>query len=156
MTKSAEVLGSGFLALFSYFLYNPIIYLFIFFSKYWFYLRFEPLSLRFFVCYFYFTVQFMKPLYNCQVRMLPQVRATTLACGKFCKIEKVTLFTYFGKKNTHISGYKIVHLCTIAIITVHICTITIACAFIILLVFSLSLSLLLSLSPHSPSHLTLR
>ena len=65
------------------------------------------------------------------------LRATALVDAKLCKIEKVAHFTYFEQKNTYISRCKIVHLCTIATITVHICTVTVACAFIILLVFSL-------------------
>ena len=55
-------------------------------------------------------------------------------------MKKCAHVTHFEQKNTHISGCKIVHLCTIATVTMH------------LLVFSLSFSLslqLLSLSPHS-------
>ena len=67
---------------------------------------------------------------------------------KSCKIEKVAHFTHFEQKNTHISGCKIVHLCTIATVTVHICTITVTLLSIILYFFSLlSLALLDSLSP---------
>ena len=65
------------------------------------------------------------------------LRATALVDVKLCKIEKVAHLTYFEQKNTHISRCKIVHLCTIATITMHICTVTVAYAFIILLVFSL-------------------
>ena len=65
------------------------------------------------------------------------LRATALVDAKLCKIEKVAPFTYFEQKYTHISRCKIVHLCTIATITVYICTITVAYAFIILLVFTL-------------------
>ena len=48
-----------------------------------------------------------------------------------------------SKKNTHTSLCIIVHLYTIATVTVHICTVTVACAFIIILIsvrtfFSLS------------------
>ena len=65
-------------------------------------------------------------------------------------MEKVTNFAQFEQKNTHISECKIVHLCTIATVTVHICTVTIACPFNILLVFfSLLAMLSLSLSPDS-------
>ena len=66
------------------------------------------------------------------------VRATESVDAKLCKIEKCAHFTHFEQKNTHISGCKIVHLCTIAIATVHICTVTVALVFIILLDFSLS------------------
>lgn len=55
-----------------------------------------------------------------------------------CKVmqnEKVTDFTHFEQKNTHISRCKIVHKCTIATEIVHIRTITVACAFNILLFF---------------------
>ena len=88
-------------------------------------------------------------------------------------MEKWTNFTQFEQKNTHISGCKIVHLCTVvtvtvhictvATVTVHICTITVAYAFNILLVFSLSLVSALTLtltltltrlSPYLCSHLT--
>ena len=65
-------------------------------------------------------------------------------------MEKMANFTQFEQKNTHISGCKIVHLCTIATVIVHIYTVTVACAFNILLVFSLS-----CLCSHSHSHLTL-
>ena len=57
------------------------------------------------------------------------------------------------QKNIHISGCKIVHLCTIATVTVHICTVIVALAFIILhfflspyLTLSFSTSTLTSLS----------
>ena len=74
-------------------------------------------------------------------------------------MEKGTNFTQFEQKNTHISGCKIVHLCTIATVTWHICTVTVAYAFNILLVFfSLSLvsALILTLTGLYPclcSHL---
>ena len=64
-------------------------------------------------------------------------------------MEKVTNFTQFEQKITHISGCKLVYKYTIATITMHICTVTVACVFNILIIFSLSLSLL---SPH-PTHL---
>ena len=58
-------------------------------------------------------------------------------------MEKVANFTQFEQKNTHTSLCIIVHLCTIATVTMHICTVTVACVFIILLIsihtfFSLS------------------
>ena len=53
---------------------------------------------------------------------------------KSCNIEKVTDFTHFEQKNTHISKCKIVHKCTRAIVTVQICTVTIALAFNILII----------------------
>ena len=68
-------------------------------------------------------------------------------CAKW---KKGTKFTQFEQKNTHISKCKIVHLYTIATVTVYICTVTVACAFNILLVFSLS-----CLCSHSHSHRTL-
>ena len=61
-------------------------------------------------------------------------------------MEKRANFTQFEQKNTHISGCKIMHLCTIVTITVHICTVTVAYAFNILLVFSLSLVSALTLT----------
>ena len=67
-------------------------------------------------------------------------------------MEKWSNFTQFEQKNTHISGCKIVHLCTVAI-----CTVTVAYAFNILLVFFLSLVSTLTLTELSPylySHLT--
>ena len=64
------------------------------------------------------------------------LRAFPLVCAKLCKIKKVTDFTHFEQKNNHISRCKVVHKCTIAIVTVHIaivivhiCTVTIACEF---------------------------
>ena len=68
------------------------------------------------------------------------VRAITSDCVNFCKIEKGSLFTHFGPKNTHINGCKIVHLCTIAIVAVHICMVTVALLFIILYFFFSPLS----------------
>ena len=65
-------------------------------------------------------------------KMANTLRAITSNCVNFCKIEKGSLFTHFGSKNTHISGCKIIHLCTIATVTVHICTVTVALLFIIL------------------------
>ena len=44
-------------------------------------------------------------------------------------------YAHFDPKNTHISGCKIVHKCTSAIVIVHICTITVAYAFNILVFF---------------------
>ena len=67
------------------------------------------------------------------------VRALASVCVKSCKIEKVAHFTHFEQKDTHISGCKIVHLCTITIVTVRICTITVA---------PLSIFLCFFLSPH--------
>ena len=67
-------------------------------------------------------------------------------CVNFCKIKKCSLFIHFFPRNTYISECKIVHLYTIATVTVHICTVTITCVFNILIIFSFSLSLL---SPHS-------
>ena len=61
-------------------------------------------------------------------------------------MEKRANFTQFEQKNTHISGCKIMHLCTIVTITVHICTVTVAYAFNILLVFFLSLVSALTLT----------
>ena len=63
---------------------------------------------------------------------LKQLHQLMQNCAKWKNVEQ---------KNTHISGYKIVHLYTIVTVSVHICTITVALAFIILLVFSLSFSL---------------
>ena len=57
------------------------------------------------------------------------LRATASVDAKLCKIEKGVHFMHFEEKNTHISGCKIVHLCTIAIVTVHICTVTVARVF---------------------------
>ena len=73
-------------------------------------------------------------------------------------MKKLTNFTQLKQKNTHISGCKIMHLCTIATVTVHICTVTIAYVFNILLVFFLSLVSTLTftltgLSPCLCSHL---
>ena len=66
---------------------------------------------------------------------LGQLREITLDCVNFCKIEKDSFLHILAQKNTHISGCKIVHLCTIATVTVHICTVTIALLFIILYFF---------------------
>ena len=67
---------------------------------------------------------------NVTLRAFPSVGA------KLCKMEKVTDFTHFEQKNNHINGCKVVHKCTIAIVTVHIaivivhiCAVTIACEF---------------------------
>ena len=96
-------------------------------------------------------------LVECDARSyFDAIKAIASVDAESCEMEKkVRNFTHFEQKNTHISGCKIVHLCTIATVIVHIivhkCTITVALAFIILLVFSLSFSLflwLLSLSPH--------
>ena len=82
---------------------------------------------------------------------LVNIRATTSACEKFCKIKKLYLLHILAKKNTQISGCKILHLCTSATVTVHIYTVTVACVFNILhFFFSPSLhSLSFSLSPLS-------
>ena len=48
-------------------------------------------------------------------------------------MEKVVDFTQFEEKKTHISLCIIVHLCTIATVTVHICTVTVALPFNILM-----------------------
>ena len=80
-------------------------------------------------------------------------------------MKKLTDFTHFEQKKTHISECKIVHKCTIATVTMHICTATVACAFNILIIsdsllfFSLSsssakltlpLMFFLPLIPHAP------
>ena len=39
---------------------------------------------------------------------------------KSCKIEKIAHITHFEQKNTHISGCKIMYLCTITTVTMHI------------------------------------
>ena len=75
------------------------------------------------------------------------LRAIILGCVNLCKIEKCSLFTHFGSKNTHISWDKFVHLCTIATVTVHICMATVAFAYHILVFFFLSHPLFFSLSP---------
>ena len=76
-------------------------------------------------------------------------------------MKKVANSAQFEQKNTHISGCKIVHLCTVATVTMHICTVTVTYAFNILLIFSLSLVsaqtltlTLTGLSPYLYSHLT--
>ena len=69
------------------------------------------------------------------------IRASTSVDAKSCKMQKILHFTHFDPKNTHISGCKIVHKCTIATVTVHICTVNVALAFNILVIFSLFLSL---------------
>ena len=83
------------------------------------------------------------------------VRVTALVDEKSCKIEKVAYFIHFEQKNTHISGCKIVPLCTIVTVAVHICMVTVIVHIIILYFFPLtsllspfdfSLSLSLSLS----------
>ena len=63
-------------------------------------------------------------------------------------------FTQFEQKNTHTSLCIIVHLCTIATVTVHICTTTVACAFYILIVFHslLFFSFFFIRKTNSPSH----
>ena len=80
------------------------------------------------------------------------VRASTLVDAKFCIIQKLHRFAHFNQKNTHISGDKIVHKCTIATVTVHICTVIVALAFNILMIFSLSLSLSFGHSPFPFPH----
>ena len=70
----------------------------------------------------------------------------------FAKQKKLLILHIMAQKNTHISGCEIVHLCTIAIVTMHRCMVTIALIFNILIIFSLSFSLslwLLSFSPYS-------
>ena len=64
------------------------------------------------------------------------LRAFPSVCVKLCKMEKVTDFTHFEQKHNYISGCKVMHKCTIAIVIVHIaivivhiCTVTIACEF---------------------------
>ena len=74
------------------------------------------------------------------------LRAIILGCVNLCKIEKCSIFTHFGSKNTHISWGNIVHLCTITTVIVHICTATVAFAYHIL-VFFFSLILSSSLYP---------
>ena len=68
-------------------------------------------------------------------------RASTSVDAKSCKMQKTLHFTHFNQKNTHISGCKIMHKCTIATVIVHICMVIVAFAFNILVIFSLSLSL---------------
>ena len=89
-------------------------------------------------------------------RLITSIRATTSVIKKSYKIQKIAYFTYFDQKNTHISGCKIVHKCTIATITVHICTVTIVCAFNILIIsdslFLFSLSLFSICKTNPPSH----
>ena len=62
------------------------------------------------------------------------LRAITSVYAKLCKMKKLTDFTHFDQKNTHISECKIVHKCTIATITVHICTVIVVLHIIILLI----------------------
>ena len=72
-------------------------------------------------------------------------------------MEKITTFTQFEQKNTHINECKLVYKYTIAIVTVQIYTITVAWAYNILIIFSLSFlpdsHLPLSLSSAQLSHL---
>ena len=42
-----------------------------------------------------------------------------------CKIEKVTNFTYFCSKTTHINLSKTLFICKIVTVTMHICTVTV-------------------------------
>ena len=66
------------------------------------------------------------------------------------KCKKPFILHILTKKNTHISGCKIVYKCISAIVTVHICTVTVALTFNILVIFPLSLSLVaLTLTPLS-------
>ena len=69
-------------------------------------------------------------------------------------MKKLTDFTHSEQKNTHISGCKIVHKCTIATVTVHICTATVACAFNILIISDslLFFSLFFICKTNPPSH----
>ena len=53
----------------------------------------------------------------------------------FAKYKKLSILHIFSIKNTHISGCKIMHKCTNAIVTVHICTVIVARAFNILVFF---------------------
>ena len=71
---------------------------------------------------------------------------------KSCNIEKVTDFTHFEQKNTHISECKIVHKCTRAIVNVQICTVTIALAFNILIISNSLLFFSLSFPSAKPTH----
>ena len=69
-------------------------------------------------------------------------------------MKKLTDFTHSEQKNTHISGCKIVHKCTIATVTVHICTATVARAFNILIISDslLFFSLFFICKTNPPSH----
>ena len=80
--------------------------------------------------------------------ILEQLHQLVHKCAKW---KKVTTFTQFEQKNTHISGCKLVYKYTIAIVIVQICTITVACACNILIIFSLS-SLFDSHLPLSQAH----
>ena len=51
------------------------------------------------------------------------------------KYKKIVHFTHFEPKKTHISGGKIMHKCTNAIVTMHICTVTVTRAFNLLVFF---------------------
>ena len=86
--------------------------------------------------------------------ILEQLHQLVHKCAKW---KKVTTFTQFEQKNTHISGCKLVYKYTIAIVIVQICTITVAWAYNILIIFSLSSlpdsHLPLSLSSAQLSHL---
>ena len=74
------------------------------------------------------------------------LRATASIGAKPCKIEKVVHFTHLRKK-THISRCKIVHLYTIAIVTVRVCTRIYIYIYISLFYFILFFSLTSLLSP---------
>ena len=79
-------------------------------------------------------------------KMANTLRAITSDCVNFCKIEKSNLFIHFGPKSTHISGCKIVHLCTIATVRAYIhgyCSTS-----IYYFIFSLSSIIWLSLLSH--------
>ena len=120
---------------------HKYIYLFLLFFTFFIYLlrdEIEKMILKFKSYFFKLSISILKSNYISWCKIMQN--------GKMC-----SFYTFWVKK----CGCKIVHLCTIAIVTMHICTVTVALAFIILLVFSLSFSLslgLLSLSPHSHCH----
>ena len=68
--------------------------------------------------------------------LLEQLHQFVHKCAKW---KKVTTFTQFEQKITHISGCKLVYKYTIATVTVYVCMITITCVFIILLISHLHL-----------------
>ena len=77
--------------------------------------------------------------------------SVTHLLGRRCWVSITKIWYTFS----HISGCKIVHLCTIATVTVYICTITVALLFIILMLYSHSVKttiFTLFLSPLTEQH----
>ena len=78
------------------------------------------------VCYFMWLISISLWLLSLEVKELLVSKSISISMCKILQNRKTCSFYTFWAKNTHISGCKIVHLCTIATVSVHICIVTVA------------------------------